>query len=653
MLSAHRSGGNIMSRYIPLISQILAVAVLLGAAARLQASSGTAYVGICCNAPSTVGVFNASTLTRSGTIKAGSGGDGIALSPDGTKMFVTVDYKSELQVISAATGAILATIPVPLSILGGPPLELVISPDGLKVYVFAPQARPNPLLLAIDATTYQVTRTANVPNFGSLGPLLISPDGTRLYFEVGYANEYIQIVNAATLGLLNQIPVNEYPSDLAVTPSGLILMTDSNNQLLVINPASSAVTTLPIPNGNQGTPGVVISSPDSTTAYIAIGPGSILAMNIATGATVFNTPVSYVPTNFAISSDGKSLYSSNRSATEAWSLSEFRIPTQKAVTTVPQLGPISGLALSKDGQSLYVLNSNESAIASVDIASQQLTHVNLGGVGINSLAIPPRGTAVWASQYSFGIGGDILFLNPATEQLKYIAGIAGALAFSPAGTVVYTYNPGRVTAYEVSSLTPIGAASAGQLANIDQAIPSPDGTRLYISVSFVSGIVNMGSVVFSPGEILVLDTSTFKYTAAISVPNGMGSMALTPDGSTLVYTTNFGRVQLISTAQYKPAGTVHLAPANGLLDGLALSPDGSTAYVTDGVNNLLLVANLTAQTQLASIAVGSNPSPVAITPDGSEAWVATLAGLEVVNIATGQVSSVALPGEPSAIVFGP
>jgi hypothetical protein len=44
---------------------------------------------------------------------------------------------------------------------------------------------------------------------------------------------------------------------------------------------------------------------------------------------------------------------------------------------------------------------------------------------------------------------------------------------------------------------------------------------------------------------------------------------------------------------------------------------------------------------------------VVISPDGSEAWVATLAGLEVVNLATSAVSAVALPGEPADIVFGP
>jgi YVTN family beta-propeller protein len=582
----------------------------------------------------------------------GSGGDGIALSPDGTKMFVTVDFKRQLQAIATATGAVLATIPVPIGISGEPPLELAISPDGSHVYVFAPQNMPASTLMAIDTTTYSVTATSNLPYNGSLGPLLVSPDGKQLYFEVGYANEYIQVLNAATLAPVKKIPVNQYPSDLAVTPSGLILMTDSNNQLLVIDPHSSTVNAFPLPN-NHGTPAIVVSSPDSTTAYVSFAaPPEILAVTIATGATVFEAPISYIPTNFAISPDGSTLYSTNRSEAGAWSLSEFQISTQKPVTTVRQLGPLSGLALSQDGQSLYVLNANESAIASVDGASKKVTHVTLGGVDIGSLAIPPGGNALWASQFSFGLGGSLLFLNPATWQVQYIVDISGALVFSPSGTVVYVYNSGGVTAFDVATLTPIGTAHVGQLTNIGQAIPSPDGTRLYISASFVSGVTN-GDLAFAPGEILVLDTSTFKYIASIGVPHGMGALALTPDGSTLVYTSNYGRVELLSTSTYKVTSTIHLSPTNGILNGLALSPDGSTAYVADALNNLLLVANLQTQTQQASIAVGKSPSPVVVSPDGSEAWVATLAGLEIVDTATGQVSAVGLPGEPSAIVFAP
>jgi YVTN family beta-propeller protein len=644
-----------MSQYTRSLTRVVTFAAFLSIAAHLQASSATAYISVCCNAPSTAGVFNASTLEPTRTLVTGSGGDGIALSPDGTKMFVTVDQKHELQAIATSSGTILATVKVPMSVSGEPPLELAISPHGSHVYVFAPQDRPNSLLLAIDATTYKVTRTSKIPALGSLGPLLISPDGSQLYFEVGFANQYIQVIDAATLAPLSQIPVNAYPTDLAVTPSGLILMTDTNNELLVIDPKSSTVVNrFSLPHNNQSFPGIVISSPDSKTAYISFAAQSILAVNIATGAIVFDAPISYVPNHFAISPDGSSLYSTNLSPTGAWSLSEFQISKQERVKTRRQLGPVSALALTRDGQSLYVLNADESAIASVDVASRNVTHVALGSVGINSVAIPPGSTTVWASQYAFQRGGDILFLNPLTEKVTFAVGHAGALAFSPSGTVVYLASPGVVTALDVTSLTPIGRAHAGQLTNIGQAIPSPDGTRLYVSVSFVSGIVSNGSGRLAPGEIRVLDPSTFERTAVIRVPGGMGALALTPDGSTLVCTGNKGLVHLISTATYKITATIQFTPANGLLTGLALSPDGSTAYVADSENNLLLVANIQTQTQQASIAVGTSPSTVVITPDGSEAWVATLAGLDIVNASTSQLSGrVRLPGIPSAIAFAP
>jgi YVTN family beta-propeller protein len=637
-----------MSRSTQILSPI-AFAGLICAATQLQAS-GTAYVAICCNAPSTAAVYAAPSLSRSRTITTGSGGDGIALSPDGTRMFVTVDAKSELQVIATATGAVLATVPVPLTVSGEPPLQIVISPDGAYVYILAPQARPSPLLMKVDATTYQVTQTTTVST--SQGPLLISPDGSELYFEVGYANEAIQVIGTATLAPVKSIPVNNaYPVGLAVTPSGLILYTDTDNQLLVINPQSSAVTTLTLPRNNLGTAGVVVSSPDSTTAYIGFATGYLAAVNISTGAIIFELAGGAVPTNFAVSPDGTTLYSSNKVGSSGWSLSKFDIPSQTLATTVRQLGPISTIALTQDGQSLYVLNANDSAISAVDVTSQKVTQTTLASVGIDSLAIPPGGSRVWASDYAFGVSDDLLLLNPADGAVNFVAGIGGALAFSPNGSVLYTYGPGALTAYDAASLKRIASAPAGQLTNIGQVIPSPDGTRLYMSVTYVSGIANGSPVLFPQGEIRILDAATLKYTGAFSVDLGMGAMALSPDGSTLLFTSNLGRLYSVSTTTFALTGTIDFKPANGLLNSLALSPDGTTAYVADSVNNLLLSANLSSQTQTASIPVGAYPSTTAVTPDGTQVWVATLAALDVVNVATGQVGTIALPGEPSAIVF--
>ncbi len=640
-----------------IVARVVLQAAIFYTVAHLQASSSsTAYVTICCNAPSTISVFNAATLAPSRSIVTGSGGDGIALSPDGKKMFVTVDTKRQLQAIDTSTGAILATIPIPIGVSGTPPLEVVMNPDGAHIYVFAPQVVPNSLLLAMDTTTYQVTASQSIAFSGSLGPLLASPDGKHLYFEIGFVNQYIQVIDAATLALTGQIPVNQSPSGLAVTPSGLILMTDSSNELLVIDPRVSAIVNrFPLPAGSAR-PAAVISSPDGSAAYIAFGDPSILALNISTGATLFDAPVNYRPIQFAISPDGKELYSLDLSTNGAAGVSEFQIQTQTTVKTTPQLGPLSALALSKDGSALYVVNADISAISSVDVASRQVTHTALGGSGINTVAIEPGAKSVWASSYAFSPSGSILILNLATNRLGFDVGPAGNLSFSPSGTVLYAAGPAQVSILNATSLSQIAVIPAGNLQNIGQAVPSPDGKRLYVSVNFVSGAGPHAPTVslLSQGEIVVVDTSTYKPVGIINIPDGVGAIGLTPDGSTLLCTSNFGHVHLIATATGAITATIKFTPANGSLVGVAVSPDGSKAYVTDSGNNLLFAANLATHTQVASFPVGSSPSMLAITPDGSEAWTVTAAGLDIVNLASGVVSGpVRLPGTPSAIVIAP
>jgi hypothetical protein len=95
--------------------------------------------------------------------------------------------------------------------------------DGSCVYVLAPQARPNPYLVAIDTTTDKVAQEANVSDGGSLGLLRlcepIYPGGRRDQPGAGEAS------------------VNGFPADFAVTPSGL-------NFVCATPPGASAAKTI-------------------------------------------------------------------------------------------------------------------------------------------------------------------------------------------------------------------------------------------------------------------------------------------------------------------------------------------------------------------------------------------------------------------------
>ena len=55
---------------------------------------------------------------------------GIAVSPDGSKVYVTNEYSNTVSVIDTATNTVTATVPVESY-----PSGVAVSPDGTRVYV--------------------------------------------------------------------------------------------------------------------------------------------------------------------------------------------------------------------------------------------------------------------------------------------------------------------------------------------------------------------------------------------------------------------------------------------------------------------------------------------------------------------------------------
>jgi YVTN family beta-propeller protein len=91
--------------------------------------------------------------------------------------------------------------------------------------------------------------------------------------------------------------------------------------------------------------------------------------------------------------------------------------------------------------------------------------------------------------------------------------------------------------------------------------------------------------------------------------------------------------------------------------GVAITPDGSKAYVTQRsfgptINNTVSVIQTSDNTLLTTVTVGSSPFAVAITPDGSEAWVANSDGGTVSVIRTSDntlVATVNVGSGPNAV----
>src|SRR5579862_314520 len=115
----------------------------------------------------TVSVINAATNTVVDTITAGQGPSWVAITPDGTRAYVTNYTDDTVSVINTATSTVMATVPVG----NGPAFGVAITPDGTRAYV-TNQLSNN--VFVIDTATNAVVAT--VPAGAETRGIAITPD---------------------------------------------------------------------------------------------------------------------------------------------------------------------------------------------------------------------------------------------------------------------------------------------------------------------------------------------------------------------------------------------------------------------------------------------------------------------------------------------
>jgi YVTN family beta-propeller protein len=90
------------------------------------------------------------------TIPVGSEPGGVAVTPDGSKVYVANSLSNTVSAIATATNTVIATIPV-----GANPFGVAVTPDGSKVYVANAGFGTN-TVSAIATATNRVTATIPV-----------------------------------------------------------------------------------------------------------------------------------------------------------------------------------------------------------------------------------------------------------------------------------------------------------------------------------------------------------------------------------------------------------------------------------------------------------------------------------------------------------
>ena len=159
---------------------------------------------------------------------------GVAVTPDGSKVYVGNYLSNTVSVIATATKTV-TEFPV------DGPHGLAVSPDGRILYVASTNRYPA-TLLAITTATNSITAALPIGG-GALG-VAATPDGSKVYVTNEALNINTVAVIATSTNKVSPIQVGYDPWGIAVTPDGskVYAVNGGSNTVSVINPATNSVT---------------------------------------------------------------------------------------------------------------------------------------------------------------------------------------------------------------------------------------------------------------------------------------------------------------------------------------------------------------------------------------------------------------------------
>ncbi|HEY7159834.1 MAG TPA: YncE family protein, partial [Acidobacteriota bacterium] len=157
---------------------------------------------------------------------------GIALGPDGKRLYAVQILGNTLHEIDIASGSILRTIT-----LDAEPYTVVTTSEGKKIFV---SLWGGAKVLEIDAETFKIARSIEVGEHPNA--MMFSKDGTRLFVACGNTNSVwvLDLTNGKpeeqiSVALYPQAPAGATPSGLGISPDGsTLLVTNSDNNAVAV-----------------------------------------------------------------------------------------------------------------------------------------------------------------------------------------------------------------------------------------------------------------------------------------------------------------------------------------------------------------------------------------------------------------------------------
>jgi YVTN family beta-propeller protein len=165
--------------------------------------------------------------------------------------------------------------------------------------------------------------------------------------------------------------------------------------------------------------------------------------------------------------------------------------------------------------------------------------------------------------------------------------------------------------------------------------PEGQGFDLLFTIDAATGAKRQHALGFHPGQLAAAPAGSLLWIS--------GCVGLCADGT----------LHGVTPSDPGSAAQIPLASVPG---GMALSPDGSRAYVANALAGTVAVVDLAQRTVVANVPVGAEPLGIAPSPDGTRVYVTSFQSntLSAIDAATNRVvASVRLGKTPRAIALAP
>lgn len=285
------------------------------------AASPFAYIAN--NDSSDVSILDTVTNTVVDTIPLAPGrARGAVLSPDGGKLYVTLQVTDTVAVVNTLTNAVITSIPIgPFPV--GFPDDLALNAAGTRLYVTAGCCN----VVAIDTTTNTVAATIPTlaPGSPELKGIAINDAGTRVYVTEKFS-QTLFVIDATTDTLLTSVP-------------------------------------------NAGNGGVIVDSVANLVYATQAGTGTVEVTDALTNTVVDSIPIGCTVARLVQNAARTHLYVTCTTGFPGDPLKVVDLGTSTVIATVPLGSGALGLDITPDDAFVYAVNLLDDNVSVVDTAT--------------------------------------------------------------------------------------------------------------------------------------------------------------------------------------------------------------------------------------------------------------------------------------------